>query len=310
MTDTTNPAPVLRAATVAVPPERAFAVFTEEIGAWWPLPTHGVYGERSGGLRFHDSHLVELSVSGEQTVWGEVLAWEPPGRLEISWHPGAAPDGPAGRVEITFTADGTGTRVEVRHDGWVHFGEQASQRRRPYVGPGAWGHVLDHFADGTEPRGAVEGLDDLVAAYDTFHAAAASGGFGPATDGEWSAPQVIAHVALNDLAMAAVAQAIVHGGTPSFDNRGSQDPAHLAAVVAACGDDAQLLAFGRHAARIAVAALARLGADQAQQLVHCRLESDGQVRLDEPRPWSVIASTIQADMHLPAHTEQLQALRH
>ena len=32
--------PIRRSVTVSCPPERAFRLFTEEIGSWWPVETH------------------------------------------------------------------------------------------------------------------------------------------------------------------------------------------------------------------------------------------------------------------------------
>ena len=55
MTSTPAPVPpVLRSAQVARPLEEAFEVFTQQIGAWWPLPTHGIFGADAGGLGFED----------------------------------------------------------------------------------------------------------------------------------------------------------------------------------------------------------------------------------------------------------------
>ena len=51
--------PVIRAAWVDRPAEEAFQVFTQEIGAWWPLPTHGLFGDRSGSVHFRDGKLIE-----------------------------------------------------------------------------------------------------------------------------------------------------------------------------------------------------------------------------------------------------------
>ena len=40
---------VTRSVTVSASPERAFRAFTEEIGGWWPLQTHSLFGESSRG---------------------------------------------------------------------------------------------------------------------------------------------------------------------------------------------------------------------------------------------------------------------
>lgn len=306
---TTAP-PVLRAARVPCGPEAAFVAFTERIGAWWPLPTHGIYGERAGGVAFADGRLVERSVDGEECVWGEVVVWEPPHRVVVTWHPGEDPDA-ASEVEVRFSPDGDGTRVELEHRGWERFGSDAMRRRRGYVGPGAWGAVLEHFADVAEPRVDAPDLTALRAAYDAFFAEAARDGFGPApAEGEWDADQVLAHVALGDLAMTAVAHALVHRREGlQFRNEVCQDPVVLAAEVSRTPDRTARVARGRALAEVAMAAVARLDPEQRAAPVHCTLRHDGEVVLDEPMPWAVVAVDLQAARHLPAHTGQLADLR-
>ncbi len=308
MSEVPRSAPVLRAAHVRVAPAEAFAVFTDQIGAWWPLPTHGVFGDRAGGLAFDAGRLVERAVDGSESVWGEVLAWEAPERLVVSWHPGRGHED-ASEVEARFAADADGTRVEVEHRGWERFGDQAALRRRGYVGPGAWGHVLDHYADVSEPREDGADLTGVTLAYEAFFEEAQRGGFGPAPEGEWGAEQVLAHVALNDLALTAVAQAIVHGRTPDFRNVVCQDPDVLAAEVARSASPAERLARGRSLAAVALVAVARLSPTQRETPVHCVLHHDGSVVLDEVLPWAEVAVATQAGLHLPAHTGQLRDLR-
>ena len=301
--------PILRSAQVDRGVEDAFDVFTRLIGAWWPLATHGVFGDHSGGISFEDGRLVERAVDGRVSVWGEVLAWEPPHRILFTWHPGRDEDD-ASEVEVRFARDGVGTRVELEHRGWEAFGESAMPRRRGYVGPGAWGHVLDHFADGAEERPEGVNLSVLDGAYATFFEEAERGGFGPPPDGEWDAGQVVAHVALNDLAMTAVAQAIVQGrGELVFANEVCQDRAVLDAFVQDAGDLSQLVARARSISAVARAATARLDRSRLATPVHCRMLHDGTVVLDEPVHWGRIAVHTQATRHLPAHTGQLRDLR-
>ena len=144
----------------------------------------------------------------------------------LTWHPGQDADA-ASEVEVRFTAsDGGGTRVELEHRGWERFGESAMLRRHGYVGPGRVGararplrrrsptHARMPWTSARWPR-----------AYEAFFAEAERGGFGPPPPGEWDAARVLAHVALNDLAMTAVAHALVHGRTDlSFGNVTCQDP--------------------------------------------------------------------------------------
>ncbi len=307
---TAGPPPVLRSAHVTRPVDEAFEVFTRQIGAWWPLPTHGLFGADAGVVTFDDGLLVERAVDGRTSVWGAVLAWEPPHRLVFSWHPGGGADD-ASEVEVRFTAsDGVGTRVELEHRGWERFGESAMLRRHGYVGPGAWGHVLDHFADVADPRPDAADLGAVAAAYDAFFAEAERGGFGPPPVGQWDAARVLAHVALNDLAMTAVAHGLVHGRTDlTFGNLTCQDPVVLADWVAATGDLAALVARGRELAQVAMAATARLDPDQLGRAVGCRLFHDGELVLDGAMPWGRLAVDAQSGRHLPAHTGQLRDLR-
>ncbi|MEM9611628.1 MAG: SRPBCC domain-containing protein [Actinomycetota bacterium] len=308
MTETTNdPAPVVRAAYTRRPPDEAFTVFTDEIGAWWPLPTHGLFGPEAGEVAFRDGHLIEQATDGREAIWGEVLAWDPPHRLLLTWHPGREADD-ASEIEVLFIADGDGTRVVLEHRGWERFGADGLARRRSYVGPNAWGWVLDHFADGAEPL-SVADTEPLVEAYAAFFATAEEGGFGPPTVGAWSAEEVVAHVALNDLAMTAVCQALVHGRPPMFGNEVCQRPEVLARWIKACGDLDGLVARGRRVATVATAAIRRLSAEQLATPVACRLLHEGQVVLEDEMPWSVIAVDTQTGRHLPAHIEQLTDLR-
>ena len=46
MTQETNERVVEKSVTVSVPVERAFEVFTAEIGTWWPLHTHSIGGDK------------------------------------------------------------------------------------------------------------------------------------------------------------------------------------------------------------------------------------------------------------------------
>src|SRR5690242_1501137 len=82
-----KPAPVRKQLTVKAPPERAFEVFTAMMGKWWKPEHHTgeepfqdiVVEPRPGGRWF------ERDAKGVETMWGKVLAWEPPSRLLLAW---------------------------------------------------------------------------------------------------------------------------------------------------------------------------------------------------------------------------------
>jgi uncharacterized protein YndB with AHSA1/START domain len=119
---------VRKSVLVGANPETAFRVFTEQIESWWPLRTHGVFGDDAEKLSFEESKLVERAKDGREAVWGEVLAWEPPARVQFSWRPGFDDDKADTEVEVTFSAEGDGTRVELVHTGWDKLADGAKSR--------------------------------------------------------------------------------------------------------------------------------------------------------------------------------------
>ena len=137
-----------------VPIERAFAVFTEEMAAWWPATHHIakqpfteiVVEQRSGGRWF------ERAADESECEWGRVRAWEPPQRVVFSWHlQGDWSYDPnpekASEVEIRFFAEGAGeTRVELEHRGLERHGAGWEQIRTGVDSPGGWNAVLEQFA--------------------------------------------------------------------------------------------------------------------------------------------------------------------
>jgi uncharacterized protein YndB with AHSA1/START domain len=137
--------PVLASVHVRRSPVDAFRVFTDRIGAWWPLPTHGCFGAEAAGLRFDGGRLVEESAGGDVAVWGDVLAWEPPRRFTVTWRPGHT-DQPHSVVTVEFHPDEDGTRVELTHSGWEAYGPDADQVRASYDRPDGWTGVLARFA--------------------------------------------------------------------------------------------------------------------------------------------------------------------
>jgi uncharacterized protein YndB with AHSA1/START domain len=138
---------VTKEVTVAAPVERAFAVFTERIGSWWPLETYAIRSEsdtatfegREGG------RVYERTPSGEEADWGRVLVWEPPHRVVFSWEI----TGPATEIEVRFRADGDATVVELEHRGWQRMGDEGAERRSSY--DGGWGLVLGRYVEAVGP---------------------------------------------------------------------------------------------------------------------------------------------------------------
>lgn len=113
---------VLVALRVKAPPERAFAVFVDEIGAWWrPNMLFQTTPRPPGRLAFEPGEggrLIETLANGKVFEIGRITAWEPPNRLAFSWRQASFPPDLATEVEVTFEAAGEGTRVCVEHRGF------------------------------------------------------------------------------------------------------------------------------------------------------------------------------------------------
>jgi uncharacterized protein YndB with AHSA1/START domain len=80
-------APIVRTVETKAPPARAFEIFSRRMHDWWPKgktiapnPHVAVVVEpHAGGAWF------ERDAEGNETHWGNVLAWEPPHRLLLAW---------------------------------------------------------------------------------------------------------------------------------------------------------------------------------------------------------------------------------
>jgi uncharacterized protein YndB with AHSA1/START domain len=95
--------------------EDAFRLFTEAFAQWWPF-SQGVEIEPWQGGK-----VLERTLSGQDRDLGTVLRWDPPHRLEFTWHPGNSDDDDQ-TVTVAFCIEADGTRVTVTHYGWQHAG--------------------------------------------------------------------------------------------------------------------------------------------------------------------------------------------
>jgi uncharacterized protein YndB with AHSA1/START domain len=100
-------------------PEEAFELFTTRVSSWWPR-SHSYGGEKVTDIRF-EPHVggmfYEVTDEG-QAPWGRVIAWEPPHRLVLEWLIVKCGGLPGTEVEVRFSPEGPGTRVELEHRGW------------------------------------------------------------------------------------------------------------------------------------------------------------------------------------------------
>lgn len=116
---------------VKASPERAFAAFTGQIGAWWrPNGLFQTTPRAPGVLAFEPGEggrLTETLANGKIFEIGRVLAWEPPSRLVFSWRQANFPLDLTTEVEVRFEAVGEETRVSVEHRGFDQVPEGAAR---------------------------------------------------------------------------------------------------------------------------------------------------------------------------------------
>jgi uncharacterized protein YndB with AHSA1/START domain len=129
---------------VRCPPDRAFWLWTEGIGRWWPAD-HTVSGDPAAVVLEAGvgGRIYEREADGTEHDWGLVTEWQPPFRLGYRWHIGRPP-GQATHVEVQFVSrEHDTTLVEIVHRGWEVFGtEAAGWQDRNRAG---WESVLHRF---------------------------------------------------------------------------------------------------------------------------------------------------------------------
>jgi uncharacterized protein YndB with AHSA1/START domain len=144
---------VMVALRVDASPQRAFQVFTEEIGLWWrPNPMFAATPRSPGRMAFEtgpEGRLVEILDNGKVFEIGKITAWEPGIRLAFGWRFATFAPGMDGAVEVLFDAVGAQTRVTVIHSGWRRVpADHVARHGMPEVlfqrHFGAWWQVLLH----------------------------------------------------------------------------------------------------------------------------------------------------------------------
>jgi uncharacterized protein YndB with AHSA1/START domain len=139
---------------VEAPLDKAFTVFTADIGSWWPPEHHILEGElaemvfepRVGG------HVYDRATDGSECRWARVLAYDPPNRFVITWDISLQwqietdPER-CSEIEVRFVAVGsTSTRVELEHRHLDRHGDGWEQMRDAVGSPDGWTVGLTRFA--------------------------------------------------------------------------------------------------------------------------------------------------------------------
>ncbi len=132
---------IKKSVVVDFAPERAFDLFTARVADWWPVSSHSCGGDRVRDVVLEPragGRLYEVTEAGQQD-WGRVQAWEPPGRLVLEWQIG---DAAGTEVEVRFSPEGEGARVDLVHRGW---GPERASTHAGYSG--GWDLVLAPFVE-------------------------------------------------------------------------------------------------------------------------------------------------------------------
>jgi uncharacterized protein YndB with AHSA1/START domain len=139
---------IRKSVLLACPPERAFALFTERAGEWWPVSRRHT-GDPASQIRIVASgRFWERAGDGTEVELGRVRAWDPPRRLVLDFYPGTDPDHPTD-LEVTFAAEGEGTRVTVVHGPTPASAGLWAERAPRFEG--SWDQVLAAFAVAAAP---------------------------------------------------------------------------------------------------------------------------------------------------------------
>ena len=155
MTAQTTDTSVTTSIVVEAPIDKAFSVFTDDIGSWW-TPEHHilqadlkemVFEPRVGG------HIIDRGVDGSECAWARVLAYEPPNRVVFSWDVSVrwqleTDHSRTSEVEVRFIAESPSrTRVELEHRNLDRHGDGWEAVRDAVGAPDGWGDGLQRFAD-------------------------------------------------------------------------------------------------------------------------------------------------------------------
>ncbi|MDQ4027648.1 MAG: SRPBCC domain-containing protein [Actinomycetota bacterium] len=149
-----NVEPIRRTISVQSGPERAFELFTDDMGTWWPVE---LYSRAVSEFKNEDVKVARLEFQarmggsilehmsdGRILPWAEVIVWRPPHRVVMAWRPHSAPELPT-EIEVTFGPREAGTEVVVEHRGWERLSERFREQLYDIYVRG-WPTTLECFA--------------------------------------------------------------------------------------------------------------------------------------------------------------------
>jgi uncharacterized protein YndB with AHSA1/START domain len=127
------------------PVDTTFRLFTDGIGKWWPLKEGFSFDTKRAAEIFLEGRLggrfFERFSDGEEAEIGVVTAYAPPDRIVFTFK---SPDWESPtEVEVRFSPESDGTRVDLEHRNWERAGAKAKGMRDAFNG--GWERVLGSF---------------------------------------------------------------------------------------------------------------------------------------------------------------------
>jgi uncharacterized protein YndB with AHSA1/START domain len=146
---------VKQSIVVDAPIAHAFKVFTEGFGRFKPAE-HNMLGVPIAETVFEPrvgGYLYDRGIDGSECRWAQVLAYEPPNRVLLSWNisPQWQIETDPEKVsewEVRFTAETAHrTRVEIEHRGLERHGDGWEGVREAVANDQGWPLYLRRFAE-------------------------------------------------------------------------------------------------------------------------------------------------------------------
>jgi uncharacterized protein YndB with AHSA1/START domain len=143
---------------VNAPIERAFAIFTEQFGAFKPRE-HNLLAEPIAETVFETrvgGHIYDRGVDGSICRWARVVAYQAPSRVVFTWDIGPSWQletdlSRTSEVEVRFTAESDArTRVDLEHRYLDRHGPGWESTAKGVDGPAGWPLYLERYAGLTD----------------------------------------------------------------------------------------------------------------------------------------------------------------
>lgn len=131
--------PITKTIEVPCNQKKAFSIFINEMGSWWPLDKRSMSMKKCGkpakSLRVEPKQggkIVEIDHDDTEHLWGTIKSYHPHDSISMDFHMGL-PAETASLVEVRFTVlDNERTQVELTQSNWEAFGEMAEMMRGGY----------------------------------------------------------------------------------------------------------------------------------------------------------------------------------